>query len=634
MDEYFLITARSKDIKMLYGAPPELPIDPNIVEGPTLEESIEIAGKNCIKNRDKGFPSSIPSGATPASIYAKEYRAITAKRYKKEEKTFQQVTLKDMDDSIRPLFTYKPVKDIVNEINRFPFYDQMKKDEAVRKFQNDVIKLLHQMKNKKMINDDLKHSPPLKVIQYYQEELAKMRIATIKSCLDSNLIDKSKCKATEKLAADFPDHFVTKKHLLMQQKLEKSLDAEVNKNLVDDLSYIAKDLPPSYQFDAHMISEEEKNQFSHDAMESFNKTLESIELNLPPYFHSKTVPVSPREKSEAMKKANITPNFSPLSMAFARQKHILRPNTRAVSPKKILGHSYKTNPLVSKTGPINKLRSKTNLWRLTDPMLNSRDGKFVDPLQVISDIPQQLDIDIDNELKNKANVIEASIPSVLYVDPKDIVKEEPKPLEEHKEVVLNMAPVVTESDKHRMEEEEHKIAEESIETMLKKPEYETATSTMNEALEIISNFQVNEKSGDTPTDKLQIVWHELGLTPQQKLAFLVKYTSNSDESFKLHDSYNQWEQALAFANQYHSAYTSVKDFLTYEYGGFAHQKSIFDSLMKSYELAEDNLLQAEKNLKDQYGDDLIVHRRRASDLILQRKEKISNLMAQHLITNV
>ena len=633
MDDYLLFSSRSKDMRILYGAPPELPLDPNIVEGPTLEEAIENAGRNCIKYKDKGFISNIPDGATPASIYAREYRAITAKRHKKEEQTFKEVTLKDMDDCIRPLFTYKPVKDITREINRFPFYDQMKKDEAVRKFQNSVIKLLNQMKNKKMINNDIRHSPPLKVIQYYQDELAKIRKELIKSCLDNNLIDKSKCKATEKLAAAYPEHFITKKNLLKKQKMEKSLDAEINRSLAIDLSNITQDLPPSYQFDTHMISEEEKTEFSRNAIETFNKTLESIELNLPPCFH--TVPVSPREKSEAMRKANIAPSFSPLSMALAKQKHILRPNTRTVSPKKIFPTSIMGSPLVSKTKPINKLRSKTNLWKLTDPMQNARDGKFVDPLQVISDIPKKLDEDIDNELKKKSAVIEAPIPSVLYVDPKELNKETPKPVEEHKEKVLNMAPVVTESDKRKKEEEEHKLAKESIETMLKKPEFEaTKTSTMKEALEIISNFQVNEKSGDTPTDKLQIVWHELGLTPQQKLAFLVKYTMNSDESFKLHDSYTQWEQALAFAKQYHSAYKSIKDFLTYEYGGFAHQKSLFDSLMKSFELAEDNLLQAEKSLKDQYGDELIVHRRRASDLVIQRKEKLSNLMAQHNIQNV
>ena len=190
----------------------------------------------------------------------------------------------------------------------------------------------------------------------------------------------------------------------------------------------------------------------------------------------------------------------------------------------------------------------------------------------------------------------------------------------------NLAPVLTHNEKQQAHDAEENKMENNVGAMLKNPGYEAPLTTMHDALELIATYHVDNKKGDTPTDRLQIVWQKLGFTPQQKLSLLVKYTSNTDESFKLHDSYQHWEQCLTFANQYHNAYKSIKDFLMYEYGGFSHQATILKSLLKNMNLAEENLLDAEKHLREEYGDDLIVHRKRASDLVLQRREKISSIL--------
>ena len=161
--------------------------------------------------------------------------------------------------------------------------------------------------------------------------------------------------------------------------------------------------------------------------------------------------------------------------------------------------------------------------------------------------------------------------------------------------------------------------------------YGPQMTSVHEALDVISNFQFVDKKGDTPTDKLQDVWDKIGLTAQQKLSLLVKYTSNSEESFKLNDSYNQWHRCLNFAQQYHEAYEALKDFMRFEFVGVTQQKSFILALLKNFHLAEDNLLLSGKQLHEEFGDDLIVYRKRASDLVMQRREKRPNILIEHHI---
>ena len=266
MDENPFLSELS-DIHILYGAPDELPLDTNIVQGPTLEESIENAKNFCLKMRDLGFPNEISDKATPSSLFSREYQAISRKRAKKEKEFFKQVTLKDMDDSTRALYTYQPVKDIIKELKSIPFYDQIKRYETVTGFQQRVIQCLNQMKVDKMIDTNTHKSPPIHVIHYYQTELERIRKEIIKKCFDKNLIDKSKCNQDQlKLQQDFPEHFQFQKKITSSPvKSDKKDISESLINVIDSVD-VSQDLPPSYRPDPHALTEEEKNQFIDDCM--------------------------------------------------------------------------------------------------------------------------------------------------------------------------------------------------------------------------------------------------------------------------------------------------------------------------------------------------------------------------------
>jgi hypothetical protein len=131
-----------------------------------------------------------------------------------------------------------------------------------------------------------------------------------------------------------------------------------------------------------------------------------------------------------------------------------------------------------------------------------------------------------------------------------------------------------------------------------------------------------ELRADAIQKRLEDIWEALGFSVQQKLALLLKYSTNLEESAKLSNALRFWEQALSVANQYEATYQSYKDMIQLE-AKMGTPTRLLDDCASQMKAAEDSLMQVASALKSTFGDEFIIRRRKVDELIEEKRQKIA-----------
>ena len=126
------------------------------------------------------------------------------------------------------------------------------------------------------------------------------------------------------------------------------------------------------------------------------------------------------------------------------------------------------------------------------------------------------------------------------------------------------------------------------------------------------------------------VWDDLGFSINQKLEMAVKYTGDTDDCGRLTGVVDMWENAYRTVITYDKAYREMKDFIRID-ASLLDNKSVLllERLKEDLDQAEKNVEEVCHTLKHTYGDDLVMKRKKAVDVIHGRRGKIQILLQQH-----
>jgi hypothetical protein len=131
-----------------------------------------------------------------------------------------------------------------------------------------------------------------------------------------------------------------------------------------------------------------------------------------------------------------------------------------------------------------------------------------------------------------------------------------------------------------------------------------------------------EEAVDALHSQLEEIWNQLGFTIHQKLGLMLKYSENVDESGKLGNSLQFWDQALTHAKTYDTVYRTYKSEIKLQKMGMGQGEMALDVLSRELTDAENGLRRVAKTLKEAFGDDLIVKKRKAEDMILEKRKRL------------
>lgn len=130
--------------------------------------------------------------------------------------------------------------------------------------------------------------------------------------------------------------------------------------------------------------------------------------------------------------------------------------------------------------------------------------------------------------------------------------------------------------------------------------------------------------------RLDKIWEELGFTINQKLEMVLKYSKTVEESSKLSEALDAWENAFANIKNYQLTYKNLQLFLTNEALVVPPKKRdmLFAQLSDDLKTAVESVNRSASYLKSTYGDELLMKRKKVGDLMSTRNMKLKMLISK------
>jgi hypothetical protein len=139
------------------------------------------------------------------------------------------------------------------------------------------------------------------------------------------------------------------------------------------------------------------------------------------------------------------------------------------------------------------------------------------------------------------------------------------------------------------------------------------------------DFIDEEGTGSESQERLSKIWDSFGFTVQQRLAMVLKYTRDPDESSKLSDALDMWQRGYDMVCEYQKSYKELKEFcclaaVAYRSDGeVMKMKELVDSLGAS-------VLAIADNLKRSFGDEMVIKKMSAFERIQHDKMKMAQMI--------
>ena len=137
-----------------------------------------------------------------------------------------------------------------------------------------------------------------------------------------------------------------------------------------------------------------------------------------------------------------------------------------------------------------------------------------------------------------------------------------------------------------------------------------------------------DKGESSVHERLAQIWDQIGFSITDKLNMVLKYSHDLEESSKLGEALDLWEEALKTIDNYNKAYSAYKDFLKLDRSAITGSTldNALQNLQTDLELNTKAVRRIAELLKATCGDDLIIKRHRAEELIQIRRQNLRMLM--------
>ncbi|EAY03956.1 hypothetical protein TVAG_314860 [Trichomonas vaginalis G3] len=597
---------RKEFLHFKYGYPLTLPVDEKIEEPLSPNSSIKKAANYVFHLQDRGFVDlgGIPRD-DPLSVYKNSIRSAAARPKKALVKEDQDLEDKGYmnEPEYQELVTMNIVVESIKLIEQLPFIYTNDIIIWVDKFNSKVGTIArshilageftYRKRTRKQLLDSTKK---------FYNEVIEIRKMIIKNVFDLKLVHFNKIsrKLEEAIGVKVPRPVKVEKPIeksafvQLKEVKTRQFDNEILQKVYEGTSSPVTSLPPSYRPSSAFLDDSYFAKFAqtlHNSVTEARRQLDSVAFDRTPAStpaRPKTQQTTPIKKLEIpqKKKIMILGNKTTRKKQEAPPKPVPKPNKQELSSL------------------------HRNFWEMDDP-LASREGKFTEPFEQFKKIT---DLDSVEFLTSQNNSSHDPLPFIaLNLEPQP--KNVRKPTRE--EMVFNQStppnePIV--------------LVEPKLEDIKVKQNYEVAGQNKDAMVYLLS--LPPDKGESKVHARLEQIWDSIGFGIIDKLDMVLKYSHDLEESGKLSESLDLWEEALRTIEVYNRAYSSLKDFLKLgdTAGGGIHRQTILEDLRKDLNNSIDGVRYIARMLRETTGDELVIRRRKAEDLIALRNQKLAMLM--------
>ena len=613
-DETYCLSPRNEEmIKFVYGLPNDIPVEEEPIAPPSPNTSIKKAALYVIKETKNGFLPSKNISSNPEEIYA---HIINPMREESNEQAFRSTTNKNISTTVEPYqqywFSSETVQKVRKEIRSIRIKDKSPLLWMEEKFNEQAMNIVRVMKHLKMVDCEKTRKKLNGRMKYFINEITRARKDIFVAALTNKNISYNDLNdAQKKEFIQFKPKEEKQKQVFDPLAFSKGdlgkheeVEAKVYQAIEDNLQY----LPPNYRFE--------------NQADMALKVKEQID-DLPQRISEATI--EGLNKLETDHQRPMTTNLfkntkQSIKVPFRRKTRIIQSQMSKRPPKSIIPNAPIKNPKV-----FTKEDVYNEFWSFSDPLIGQRNGTFLEPSTVFNKMTSAIDVDL-----TPVNETPYTIPDALnrIPDPdtnrsvctqllktgndekvEDYVVNDSKQASKFQiKLDPSVAVVLAGVQKH----------EENIEKA-KDMEY-----LLNQTVELTKD---NEISGKLVFKRLEAVWNRMGFSTMQKLDMAIKYSKNAEESSRLAESLDFWENAESVVNRYNKAYSELKDFLEFEVTPPLNKgHPLLRQLIDEFNSSADFLFQIYDQMKGTIGDELIIDRMKVTNIIPYRKSKVQALI--------
>lgn len=627
------LSPRSADyIRALYGPTVTVTVPHDIEPAPTADEAFQKAQDDLNNAKRKGFIKDADFSKTQNPMYKR--RILLRETLKPETEEFQDNL--ELTSDIQKLFAAEPyqefyfgsdvVKSTIEEIKALPFIWPNDINIAMNKLNDGIASIVRLLNHENLLDEkrqnrsQLQKSMMLFVTQAKQVREKLMRDMITEKKLNTN-------KLTKKQKLEFQD-LVSPPKPKQEQSVSVSVAAapkkpdpqaaETDRKLIEHVVQNCDKLPNQYKIDMEEINEDNRKVFKKETKKLLHYLPKKIKDEM-------SVPL--KHISTAQSYSNI--NSSPVEQTIDKKQK---------KKVKIIGVKSTSNlpiqeSFVSTTLEPAHLSNEEEVhelyWKTTDP-LDTRQGEPVNTLNIISEYSSDLqfckpEVD-DSQLPNPFEFISkahnVNDPDTFPSSPTHLASREYQP--DLMKNVWNTSGII------RSDVAPSPSGFES--GLLTEQDFALLNADMkkrkNRDLQFLlgqSHINIIEETKGSIHERLEDIWKELGCSIQQKLEFLLKYSKESEESQKLGEALEYWEQAVTTVERYTKSYESYRDFLKYEVRTCVYPQTTIKQFETEYFASKELVENIAQSLLTTYEDVLIIKRKKYSDIINSRTKKLMNM---------
>ena len=687
-NELQIPVSHGENLKMNFGTPISVPVETvDVPISPTT--SMMQAGKYILEQQRKGFiSSSIKFGDNPKDVYKQELIFKSTKPYmyhskKRNQDSLQTSRIGDKTTS-RPKqneeVIFKRSKDenyfefwldldcvvkTKDELSKLPFKRRIDMIDAMTKFMDQIATVLRVMKHENKLEDvySKKKERANSIMHHFVTSVRNIRFNVISAHLQDNSLDYNLMK--EKQKKEFFEF--SPEQLELKAKNDKKSNEKTNitpfsqMNLDQNKEHFGK-----LDDDEKLLAKTSKGlpylYCAKPNLSQYIQTKKQIQQNVKTtvhMIHDALVEASKASTPTAISRSpeQSVDNFTAHPIPPAKQRIQVLSTPVSRNGPKLQIHNIPTRRVSSRP----RTRPKTS-FKSTREQLSSRFWDEEDPLSTRSthqDINRIFDkytapLEIEYNFDDFETEDPFKLESIELLNRKKEGEEKKKEKElELKRKQKEQAEADNAFDIRREQELDQERQLEELREKYKIDDvdfYELSSKNIHSATDVdaVQRYGTNDndnrknlqylikktrqltgdEGGDQMYNKLNEIWDTLGFSAVQKLQMASKYSESLEVSRRLEESLAFWQSAHEGVMAYLAIYKKAKDFIKNDIMFSKNKQADFDDILKELFNCETIIFEVAKRLNVSFGDDLIIHRKKANDAIASRRMKL-----KYLITN-
>lgn len=610
------------DIRDQYGLDAGIPfVEPKRPKSPSSR--LTQAGEYVIKMEKKGYVKMKEHPSSPRSVYKTNIVQTQIRKKVRVEKNIPQESNTQLESFQEFWFNTNTVKQILEELTTLPYHDRIDQSETITRFNEQIssfVRVLHhegKLDHSKNSRTQLNKTMKAFVSKAYDVRKSLIRsLITNKKIKYEDLDENAKNDFPEFKPQEKKDETVVQFKITPDQQKPSPKDAAIlDSQVIDHVTESIVTLPSDYKVTMKMIEERAGLQSRRNLKRSITQGTRLI--------------------STALAKSRMTESYSQGQMQTrSKKEEEEKPMFMPISKHKtsIVGMPAKWKPPVIEEKPqeeeviYDPVELQNLYWKMSDPLKKKRQGELqsttLEQLNILTD-PVSIDFkgisEDDYPLPFALQSVSPPLQPPQPLTPTNTIQKKRKQNRNDVDVSpsedeLDVCPLTTEEKIHQLA-----MAYQS------ELSYDVHRQTSEDVSYLLSHTSevLRENGGADVHERLNAIWDRLGFSIQQKLDVMIKYSSNTDESNKLTEAIEFWEKAESTIASYDHAYQDIKSFLQMEAATHPHKNIAYSQLEDVLIEAEHNILQISQKLKTLFGDELVLRRRKATDLMQTRRMKIN-----------